>query len=42
MIKHTTTEANCNRALLYTENSINYTIRSPLKIYKERNLSAFL
>ena len=42
MMKHITTEANCNRALLYTKNSINYTIRGPLKIYKERNLSAFL
>ena len=42
MIKHTPTEANCNRALLYTENSINYTVRGPLEIYKERNLIAFL
>ena len=41
-IEHTPTEANCGGALLYIENSMNYTIRDDLKIYKKSNSSPFL
>ena len=37
-VEHTQTEANCGGALLYIENSMNYTIRGHLKIYKRKEL----
>ena len=37
-IEHTPTEANCGGALLYINNTFNYTVRNDLRIYqKKRN-----
>ena len=42
-IKHTPTEANCGGALLYINNTFNYTVRNDLRIYqKKKKLSPFL
>ena len=42
MTEHNPAKANCGRALIYTENSMNYTITGNLNIYKERSLSALI
>ena len=42
MTEHTPTEENCDGALLYIENSINYSSRGDLKIYKKKELEPIL
>ena len=39
-IEHTPTEANCGGALLYVDNSLNYTVRSDLATYKKKKLES--
>ena len=41
MTEHTPAKTNCGGALLYIENSMNYTIRGDLKIYKKMELESF-
>ena len=41
-IEHTPTEANCGGALLYINNTLNYTVRNDLRIYQKKKLSPFL
>lgn len=40
VIEHTPTEGNCGGALLYIDNSLNYIVRSDLKIYKKKELES--
>ena len=39
-IEHTPTEANCSGALLYIDNSLNYTVTNDLAIYKKKELES--
>ena len=41
-IEHAPTEANCGGALLYIDNSFNYTVRKDLAIYKKKELDSIL
>ena len=41
-VEHTPTEAKCGGTLLYDDNSLNYTVRNDLAIYKKKELSPFL
>ena len=41
-IEHTPTKANCGGALLYINNTFNYTVRHDLRIYQKKKLSPFL
>ena len=39
-IEHTPTEANCGSALLYIDNSLNYTVKNDLAMYKKNELES--
>ena len=39
-IEHTPTEANCGDALLYINNTFNYTVRNDLRIYQKKEIES--
>ena len=39
-IEHTPTEANCGGALLYINNTFNYTVRNDLRIYQKKEIES--